>query len=304
MQLYAVVVSHHTAPLPVRERLALPRERQQECLAWWGQEVPEVALLVTCHRTEVYWIDREGSTTRGLSWLAKVAGMDEKDLSPSALSLLNEAAARHLFRVAAGLDSRVVGETQILGQVRRSRELASQSGILGPYLDRLFALALAAGRAARQHLIFGGGDRSLVRTAFQVALKNRVEFAGCPILVLGAGGIGQLCIRELRRVGATTIWLSNRSPERLQRVAEAFAVRAIPWDEWPQAVPEVEVVFVATAASSPVLRLEHLQGLNHIKLIVDLAMPRNVDPQVAELAQVPVVTVDDLADGAAGSTGF
>lgn len=86
MQLYAVVVSHHTAPLPVRERLALPRERQQEYLAWWGQEVPEVALLVTCHRAEVSWIDREGSTTRGLSWLAKVAGMDEKDLSASALS--------------------------------------------------------------------------------------------------------------------------------------------------------------------------------------------------------------------------
>lgn len=296
MSLAVVAITHRTAPLTIRERVGFSPDEQLAWLREWKRVAHEIALLVTCHRTEVYWVAAELGTERGLRWLAGATGLPLDVLVPVALQAQGEQAVRHLMRVTAGLDSRVVGETQILGQVRRARELARTAGTLGPVLERLFSLSLAAGRAARARSGLGRGGRSLARLAVSAASRCLGGLAGRAVLVLGAGEIGRLVVAELQRERPAALWVSNRSAERLRAVAGDGDIRGVDWTGWPELVVEVDAIFVATAAPEPILYASHFASRRHPGVVVDLAVPRNVDTSVAQVAGIRLLTVDDLED--------
>jgi len=301
MQLACVAITHRTAPIEVRERLSFPKERQIELVQAWRAVADEAVLLVTCHRTELYWVAGEANPQQGLQWLATEAGLPVEYLARFAWCGTEARAVRHVMRVAAGLDSRVVGETQILGQVRRARDLASQVGTLGAVTDRLLSLALAAGRAARLRSGIAGGDRSLARIAVREAERRLGNLAQCRVLVLGAGETGRLVVRALQCHRPQRLWWSNRSSDRFPRWAYEDGVQLLEWTSWPAFVGEADVVFVTTGAPEPVLTPLHLRQTARTRLVVDLGLPRNVDPAVALEPGVSVLTVDDLRDDTAAS---
>lgn len=296
MSLEVVAITHRTAPLTIRERLGFSPDDQVAWLREWKSLATEIALLVTCHRTELYWIADEPGSGRGLEWLAAAAGLPVEILAPVALRAEGEQAVRHLMRVAAGLDSRVVGETQILGQVRRARELARAAGTLGPVLERLFSLSLAAGRTARARSGLGAGGRSLARLAVSAVSRSLGGLGGRAVLVLGAGEMGRLVVTELRRERPAALWVSNRTAERLQAIAGDGDVQGVEWTRWPELVVEVDAIFVATAAPEPVLCARHFDSRVRPGVVVDLAVPRNVETSVAQVPGIRLITVDDLQD--------
>lgn len=296
MSLAVVAITHRTAPLTIRERLGFSPDDQVAWLREWKNLANEIVLLVTCHRTELYWIADEPGTGRGLEWLAAAAGLPVEVLAPVALRAEGEQAVRHLMRVAAGLDSRVVGETQILGQVRRAREFARTAGTLGPVLERLFSLSLAAGRTARARSGLGAGGRSLVRLAVGAVSRSLGGLGGRTVLVLGAGEMGRLVVTELRRERPAALWVSNRTAERLQALVRDGDVQGVEWARWPELVVEVDAIFVATAAPEPILCARHFDSRARSGVVVDLAVPRNVEPSVAHVPGIRLITVDDLQD--------
>ena len=295
MTLFVVAVTHRTAPVTIRERFSLPAEQQYQWLQRWGSQVPEVVLLVTCHRTEVYWLDGEETAHRGVEWLAELGGLTVEELQRWALQCSGVEAVRHAFCVAAGLDSRVLGESQILGQVRRARELARAAGTLGPVLDRLFSWSLATGRMVRVRAGWSTGQRSLARVAVREAARLLGDLQAARVLVLGAGETGRDVIAALCRCQPEVVWWTNRSPGRLAQVPSEKPVRIVDWSEWPRLVSEADVVFVATQAPEPVVRLEQVgRHACRPRVLVDLAVPRNVDPAISDVPGIRVVTIDDL----------
>ncbi|MCX2727607.1 glutamyl-tRNA reductase [Thermomicrobium sp. 4228-Ro] len=301
MQLASVAITHRTAPIEVRERLSFPSDRQVELLRDWRAVADEVVLVVTCHRTELYWVGRDADPQQSLQWLATRAGLPVEYLSRFAWCGSGMRVVRHLMRVAAGLDSRVVGETQILGQVRRARDLAHEVGALGPVTDRLFSLALAAGREARVRSGISGSDRSLARVALDEVERRLGDLARFTVLVLGAGETGRLVVSALRRYRPKAIWWSNRSNDRFPRWAHDDGLRLLYWTSWPNVLQEVDIVFVTTGAPEPVLTAAHLPSGVRAQLIVDLSVPRNVDPDVTRITGVTVITVDDLPEDVGGT---
>ncbi|MDW8058615.1 MAG: glutamyl-tRNA reductase [Thermomicrobium sp.] len=296
MQLASVAITHRTAPIEVRERLGFPLERQIELLGTWRDRAHEAVLLVTCHRTELYWVADAADPRIGVEWLAAAAGMEASELESCAWLGREVRAVRHLMRVAAGLDSRVLGETQILGQVRRARALAREAGTLGPILDRLISLALAAGRAARIRAGLTPDERSLARLAVQEAERHFGSLAGRSVLVLGAGDTGQLAVAALSRRRPRAVFWSNRSRDRFPRWASENGIVVLDWSDWPARLQEVDAVIVATGAPEPVVRRPHFAVPRRPQLVIDLAVPRNVEPSVAELPDIRLVTVDDLRE--------
>jgi glutamyl-tRNA reductase len=295
MTLSVVAVTHRTAPVTIRERLSLPVEQQCQWLQRWGNQVPEIVLLVTCHRTEVYWLDGEETAHRGVEWLAELGGLTVEELERWVLQRSGAEAVRHAFCVAAGLDSRVVGEPQILGQVRRARDLARAAGTLGPILDRLFSCSLATGRMVRVRAGWSTGKRSLARVAVREAARLCSDLQSARVLVLGAGETGRDVIAALCRCQPAVVWWTNRSPGRLAQIPSEEPVRIVDWSEWPRLVTEADVVFVATNAPEPIVRLEHVTRHARLpRLLVDLAVPRNVDPAISDVPGIRVVTIDDL----------
>ncbi len=296
MHLVNVAITHKTAPLEVRERFGFTPEYQLELLGRWRAVVPEAVLLVTCHRTELYWVAESPRVEPGLEWLAAAAGLSPNSLAEYVSVAVDARAARHLMQVAAGLDSRVLGETQILGQVRRARATAQSAGTLGPVTDRLFSLALASGRAARVAAGLGRGDRSLASLAVLEVERRLGELARCSVLVLGAGETGRLLVTVLRRRRARAIWWSNRTQERFPRWVQEDGIHCLDWSVWPTVLADVDAVFVATGAPHAVLTRRHFGAATSVRVVVDLAVPRNVDPAVETDLGIPVITVDALRD--------
>ncbi|MCS7050873.1 MAG: glutamyl-tRNA reductase, partial [Thermomicrobium sp.] len=292
--LTVVAITHRTAPLPIRERLGLSPDTQVEWLRRWCGQAAEMALLVTCHRAELYWIAERSDAEDGLRWLSEASALPVETLASVAFVAHDRTAVHHLMRVAAGLDSRVVGETQILGQVRRARETARAAGTLGPALDRLFSLSLAAGRAARARTGLGAGGQSLARLAVDLVLTSCHGRDAWSVLVLGAGEMGRLVIDALRRERPSVLYVSNRTAARLCGMHDDGVVRVVAWQQWREILERVDAVVVTTAAPTPILHAWDFAPSTRMRLVVDLAVPRNVDPVVAQVPGVRLVTVDDL----------
>ena len=299
MRLALAGVSHHRAPLELRERVAVDLETAgglaRELAAAAGP-AHEAVVLSTCNRTELYLAGEDGGLAEHADRaLFSLAGSGAEALAPAAYRLADESAALHLFRVAAGLDSMVPGEGEILGQVRD----AFEAGSPGPLLGRTFRMALRAGRRARVETAIGESPSSVPAAAAALAEQVFEGLAGRSVVLVGAGRTSELTARNLRSRGARIAVVANRTLERAEQLAASFGARAITIDELAGALGEADVVVSSTSAPGIVLTPEALSPALRARrgrpvLIVDLAVPRDVDPALASIDGCFVYDVDAL----------
>jgi glutamyl-tRNA reductase len=305
-----VGVSHRTADLNVLDRLAVPAPEIQEILERLLAK-PYVAgaiLLSTCGRVEVY--AEVSGFHGGLTDIAAVFGerldLDVADLAPHLYVHYDEAAVRHLFRVSSGLDSMVVGESQILGQLRDAYQAAAEAGAAAPVLHDLMQQALRVGKRVQSDTGINQAGQSVVSAAMECCVAVNGSLAGRSVLVIGAGAMGALALASLRRAGATPLLVTNRSPERAALLAANHQAHAVPFDDLATPLSHVDLVVTGTAAPQPLLRAELLsQARPRGKplLICDLSVPRNVDPGVATLPWVTLIDMERVAEALPNQVG-
>jgi glutamyl-tRNA reductase len=282
LRLSLVGISHHVAPVELRERVALEPERA----AALARELGDAVCLSTCNRTELYLAGEDDS--RALSTLEELAG---EPLRSVAYRLHDEAAAVHLFRVSAGLDSLVPGESEILGQVRSAFHAVAP----GPLLDRVFRQALELGKRVRTETAIGESPASVPAAAAALAEQVFGDLTGRRVLLLGAGRMGELAAGSLSARGATIAYVANRSEEAGTQLAERFQAEAIALDSAAERLADVDVVLSSTSAPGLVLRATDVPARRRKPLFfIDIAVPRDVDPQVHALDGCYLYDIDDL----------
>jgi len=282
VKLSVVGISHHVAPVELRERVALPEADAAELARALGDAV----CLSTCNRTEIYLSgDHE---ERALGSLERIAG---EPLGGVAYRMHDEAAAVHLFRVAAGLDSLVPGESEILGQVRSAYEAVTP----GPLLDHVFRQALSLGKRVRSETAIGESPASVPSAAAALASQVFGELDGRRVLLVGAGRIGELAAGSLAARGATISYVANRSPDAARDLAHRFGGEPLAQDELASKLGEVDVVLASTSAPGLVLHAADVPARRRRPLFfIDIAVPRDVDPAVHELEGCYLYDIDDL----------
>ena len=286
MKLFLVGISHRHAPVEVRERVALGA-KEAAALARELAGSGECVCLSTCNRTELYAVG-DGAETRALEMLRTLGGDEVAALS---YRLGDYAAALHLFRVAAGLDSLVPGEGEILGQVRAAYE----AGAPGPLLNRLFHDALHAGKKARAQTTIAENPASVSSAGAALAQQVFGELAGRRVLIVGAGKVGELAARSLAARGAELVAVANRSDERGHELARRFGAHAIPIERLAEELGSADVAITCTSAPGFVLTPEDVRGRRGRPLfLIDLAVPRDVDPAVNEIDGCYLYNIDDL----------
>ncbi len=302
-ELLAVGVSHKTAPVAVRERLALPGGRVEPFLRELvGEaEVHEAVAISTCHRTELHLVvgDAVEAETAVLGMLARQAGIRPTELASSIYALRNCDAARHLFRVTAGLESMIVGEAEVQGQVRRAHERALAAGVSGPMTNRLFGAALATGKRVRTETAIGERHLSVPSVAVGWAREALGDLAQRHVVILGAGETSELAARALAQQGVETIFVANRRAARALALARRFGGHAISFDDLPAELERADIVVAATGSPHSIVGPEEIDAVMRERagrplLLIDLAVPRDVDPACGEVPGVRLADVDDL----------
>jgi glutamyl-tRNA reductase len=302
-ELIALGVSHRTAGLGLRERLALTEGRAVGVLGGLveSEQVHEAAAVSTCNRTELYLFaaDAVEAESLALGVLAREADIRPTELVESLYSLRATGAAQHLFRVAAGLDSMILGEVEIQGQVKRAYELALVEGATGPVLNRLFRGALAAGKRARSETAISQRGLSLPSVAVEVARRALGDLAEREVLVVGAGETAELTARALAARGVETVFIANRHHNRAIGLAQRFGGRAVRFDDLPARLGTADIVVSSTNSPHHIVEREELELVMGARdrrplLVVDLAVPRDIEPSCREVGGLSVHDVDDI----------
>jgi glutamyl-tRNA reductase len=301
MPLIVLGLNHETAPITVRERLAFaPSDLPMALHALLAETgVFEAAILSTCNRTELYCNAREACLV--LNWLAHNRGRRAEELAAHLYVFEGEAAARHISRVAAGLDSMVLGENQILGQLRDAEKIAREAGTLGVLLNGLFQHAFAVGREVRASTRIGAASISMAAASVKLAERIFPSVAECAVLFVGAGEMIELCARHFAEQQPRKMAVANRTRARAEALAAAVEAEALLLTDLPLRFAEFDVVITSTASSLPLIGKGMVERAIKARrrrpiFIVDLAVPRDVEAEVAQLADAYLYTVDDLAD--------
>jgi glutamyl-tRNA reductase len=301
MNIIAVGTSHKYSPLEIRERLAFGEEELREALVELRRDVAaEAAIVSTCNRTEIYVVpnDELFEPARLAAWLGR---RKHVDLAEAHLFTLHGgSAAQHLLEVASGVDSQVIGDIQIIGQVRDAYQVARESGSVGKMLNRLFSTALHAGKRVKTETELFAGAVSISYVAVELAKKIFYPFGDKKTLVVGAGDTGELTARNLRSQGVRSITITNRTPSRAHElIAQLGFGTAMPFEQLPARLHEFDIVIVSTGASSYVITYEHARAASarrsgEPQLIVDISVPRNVEPRVNTLPNIFCKDLNDL----------
>jgi glutamyl-tRNA reductase len=291
MTLALVGISHQRAPVALRERVAVDGRDAAAIARRLGDEVGEAICLSTCNRTELY-VAGPGAQAAAE---ATLVGLGGEEIAPALYRLRDEAAALHLFRVAAGLDSMVPGEGEILGQVRGAYE----AGSAGPVLDRLFRQALHAGRKARTQTAIGESPASVSSAAAALAEQVFGDLRGCRILLIGAGKVGEAAARNLGARGAELAVVANRSRDRADRLASRLGGVAVPLERVADELRAADVVVSSTGSPDLVVSSEQVSAVLRARkgrplFLIDLAVPRDLDPEIAGLEGCYLFDIDDL----------
>jgi glutamyl-tRNA reductase len=302
-EILAIGVSHKTAPVEVRERVALTDAQAAEFLRdlRGTADVQEAVAISTCNRTELYLVvgDPVEAESTALAMLSTRAGIRPTALAPAIYSHRNCDAARHLYRVASGLESMVVGENEIQGQVKRAYEAALSRETTGPLTSRLFKAALETGKRVRTET--GIGERQLSLPAVAVALAREVlnDLTGREVVIVGTGETSELAARALADSGVRTVFVANRRRDRALSLARRYRGSAVNFDELPRALAQADIVVAATASPHLLLEARELADVMVLRdgrplLLIDLAVPRDIDSACAELEGVSLYDIDDL----------
>jgi glutamyl-tRNA reductase len=297
-------INHHNSPVDRREIVAMPAVCLNAALRVLREQpaIEEAAILSTCNRTEIYAVAT--STQSGLQALDKFflasSSVHGRAIRPN-VKLLQDDAALQLFRVASGLDSIVIGETQILGQVKTALELARTAGTIGPILHKLFALAIQCGKRVRTETGMAQRAVSVGSAAVELARTELGSLRGKKALVIGAGQMAMLCTKHLvGKSNETTVTVVNRSQgglEKLRQSVRSADLRTeIGFDRLPELIAQSDVVFVATQTQEPILDQQNVPSSMQLKYYFDLGLPRNIDPSIGVLPNAKLFTIDDLQD--------
>ncbi len=301
MQLFAFGVNHHTAPLDIREHVAFSEESMQHALhdMVGHQLVKEAAIVSTCNRTEIYC--NTDTPDKVVSWLADFHHLRFGDLEPYLYRLLREQAVKHAFRVASGLDSMVLGEPQILGQMKNAVKSAEQAGTLGLLLHKMFQRTFFVAKEVRTSTEIGACSVSMAAASARLAERIFGNINEQKVLFIGAGEMIELCAAHFVARHPVHVTVANRTRERAEALSRRFNAHPISLGELPDQLALHDIVITSTASPLPILgkgMLERAikQRKHRPIFIVDLAVPRDVEPEVAELDDVFLYYVDDLAD--------
>ncbi|HEY5942262.1 MAG TPA: glutamyl-tRNA reductase [Solirubrobacterales bacterium] len=302
-ELLALGVSHKTAPLDLRERLSLTEGRAVSALAELtaASGIHEAAAISTCNRTELYLIvsDPVEAESTALGVLTRQADIRPTELLSHLYSLRATEAARHLLQVTAGLDSMILGEAEIQGQVKRAYELSMVEGATGPVLNRLFRGALSAGGRAREETGISETGVSIPSVAVELARRTLGDLSERRVLVVGAGETAELVARALVARGVATVFVANRHYDRAIGLAQRFGGGAVRFDELPEQLGSADIVVSATNSPHHIVERD---GLEHVMeqrperplLAIDLAVPRDIEPACREIPGVTVHDIDDV----------
>ncbi|HKY01272.1 MAG TPA: glutamyl-tRNA reductase [Burkholderiales bacterium] len=301
MQLFTLGLNYQTAPLAVRERVVFGAEQLKHALGELIRARPaeETAILSTCNRTELYCAS--GDPKRALSWLAEYHRVDAQDLKPHLYTLPREEAVRHAFRVAAGLDSMVLGEPQILGQFKDAVRTAEEVGTLGATLSRLFQRSFAVAKEVRTNTRIGANVVSMAAAAVRLAGRIYPSLRDQRVLFIGAGEMIDLAATHFAAQLPKAMAVANRTPERAQVLAHRIGAQVLPLRELPEQLPNFDIVISCTASTLPIIGKGMMERVIKTRrhapvFMVDLGVPRDIEPEVGQLDDVYLYSVDDLAD--------
>jgi glutamyl-tRNA reductase len=301
MPLFTIGISHHTAPIEIREKVAIARseyaERVAQLCALPGVE--EVIVVGTCNRTEIYCLSTDAGKQGLVDWIHTVNDIPAGELDRHLYSHEGEQAARHLIRVASGLDSLVLGETQILGQLKDAWQQAHDAGSYGKVLDRLFQHTFNAAKTIRTKSGIGDHTVSVAYTAVVLARQIFGDLSSQTVVLVGAGEMVQLCGRYLRDHGIAKLLIVNRSRDRAEELAAEMGATALTLDRLGEALPKADILISSTASPLPVITRADIktalrQRRHRPMFLVDIAVPRDIDPEVSKLKDVYLYTIDDL----------
>ncbi len=299
MSLYVLGINHHSSSLEIREKLAFPADRQADALADLARQpgVAEAVLVSTCNRTEIYFRG-EDSAPAG-DWLEREAGKTGVSLREHLYVHSGEAAVRHAFRVASGLDSMVLGEPQILGQVKQSVRNAESVGALGPLLGRLFQKTFSVAKQVRSQTALGAQSISMAAAACRLAQNVFGDLSRTKVCLIGVGEMVELAATYFAAQRPETLVVANRTLARGEEFAGRFSAKAIALAELPARLAEFDIVVTGTASTLPILGKGLIESALKARkrrpmFIVDFAVPRDVEAEVASLQDVFLYTIDDL----------
>lgn len=307
MSVFALGLNHSTAPLDLRGRFAFPLEQLAPALQGFragvqrGGPAPEVALLSTCNRTELYCATPAPGLVRpAIDWLASVGGVGSQHFLDHAYVMEHGQVARHAFRVASGLDSMVLGEPQILGQMKQAVREASDAGTLGTTLHQLFQRSFSVAKEVRTATEIGAHSISMAAAAVRLASQLFEDLRSIRILFVGAGEMIELVATHFAARSPRSMVVANRTLERGEKLALRFGAEAVRLADLPARLAEFDAVISCTASSLPIIGLgaveRALKARKHRPMfMVDLAVPRDIEPEVAQLGDVYLYTVDDLS---------
>jgi len=301
MPLFTIGISHHTAPIEIREKVAIARseysDRAGELCALPGME--EVVILSTCNRTEIYCLSTEAGKQGLVDWIHRANDIPSGELDSHFYHHEGEEAARHLVRVASGLDSLVLGETQILGQLKDAWQQAHDADSLGKVLDRLFQHTFNAAKTIRTNSGISDHTVSVAYTAVVLARQIFGNLNSQTVVLVGAGEMVQLCGRYLRDHGIAKLLIVNRSRGKAEELAVEMGASAMTLDRLGEALPKADILISSTASPEPVIRKADIKAAlrkrrHRPMFLVDIAVPRDIDPEISKLRDVYLYTIDDL----------
>ncbi len=306
MSIVVIGVNHRTGPLALLERVAISAEELPKAVIGLTsrQNIREAVVLATCNRTEVYAVAEKfhGAYADIRDFFAELSGLPADQLHAHLYSQHDEGAIRHLFEVAAGLDSAVLGESEILGQVRNAWELARHEGGAKATLNLLFRHAIEVGKRVRTETAIGRGTASVSHAAVEMATDRLGTLAGKRVLVVGAGDMGEGIAAALVQAGATDISVTNRTLERAAQLAKRVSGRVVPFGKLPTAISRADVLLTCTGSGGVLVDVDTMVagrlGVADPLLVVDIAVPRDVAPDVNELPDVTLLNLDHLRDWA------
>ncbi|MDG1073378.1 MAG: glutamyl-tRNA reductase [Methylophilaceae bacterium] len=299
MQLYTIGLNHTTAPIEIRENVAFSIYNMREALSDLTiKNATEAAILSTCNRTEIYVQSADALPV--VHWLADFHKLDLSHLQPYTYTLANQDAVKHAFRVASGLDSMVLGEAQILGQFKQSVKLAQEAGTLGTHLHKLFQRTFEVAKEVRTNTDIGGSSISMAAAAVKLAQRIFGNLSEQKVLFIGAGEMIALCANHFAAQHPKSMTVANRTKERGAELADKVQAESILLNDLPARFAEFDIVITSTASQLPIVGLgmveRAVKSRKHRPIfMVDLAVPRDIESEVAQLDDVFLYTVDDLA---------
>jgi glutamyl-tRNA reductase len=304
-ELLALGMSHKTAPVALRERLAFTESQATEFaeLLAASPEVSEAVVISTCNRTEIYLVvgDPVRAETFVLGMLAQRADIRPTELAQEIYSPRNCEAARQLYRVTAGLESMIVGEAEIQGQVKRAYEAALAAGVTGALSNRLFAAALTTGKRVRSETGIGSSRVSVPSVAVDLAQDVLGSLSERHVMILGAGETSELTAQALSSQGLGTIFVANRHADRARSLAQRFGGSVVGLDKLPEQLLEADIVVSSTSSPHPIVGAEELEVVMEQRtgrplLLIDIAVPRDIDARCADIEGVTLYDIDDLQE--------